>query len=410
MRGIVLVVDDHARPRRALAVELEDAGYAVVQASDGREGWKLFCRHRPDVVITDLVMPRADGLELLNRIRVRSDVPVILFTARGSLQHAASAFKAGADEFVASDDAGVGGLVAMVDRVREGRRPEPSHPGLEARLLGDSPAMRRVRERVAALAPLRTPVLACGAPGSGRHSVVSALHECGVTGGEEFLRIDCAGFEPGQRLPPTGAIHLDEICALSTEAQAYWRDKLCSTDSRFRERVRTFASTSESLTERLRSGSFDRTLGELLLRFVIEIPALRDRPEDIPTIADDLVARIGAEIGRQVRLSPAAKTALAGHHWPENCSELARVLERCVAFSRGRSVRRQLVEEVLAEQEPTLSEIREKTRARERELLLQAIETAGGNVSRAARALSRSRGAVYRLIQKHGIALSASRR
>ena len=105
MRGIVLVVDDHKRPRRALTTELEDAGYAVVQAGSGSEAWKLFCRHKPHVVITDLEMPRGDGLELLGRIRIRSDVPVILFTARGSLQHASAAFKAGADEFVASDEA-----------------------------------------------------------------------------------------------------------------------------------------------------------------------------------------------------------------------------------------------------------------------------------------------------------------
>ncbi len=111
MRGTVLVVDDQARPRRALAAELEDAGFTVVQAADGDEAWKQFCDRAPDAVVTDMVMPKRDGLDLLGKIRSRSDVPVILFTARGSVQTAASAFKAGADEFVSSPDVGVEELV-----------------------------------------------------------------------------------------------------------------------------------------------------------------------------------------------------------------------------------------------------------------------------------------------------------
>ena len=114
MRGTVLVVDDHASARRALANELEDAGFEVVEAADGAEAWAIFRRGAPDVVITDLVMPRSDGLDLLSRIRSQSDVPVILFTARGSVASAASAFKGGADDFVASPDVDAEGLVAIV--------------------------------------------------------------------------------------------------------------------------------------------------------------------------------------------------------------------------------------------------------------------------------------------------------
>lgn len=408
MRGIVLVVDDHKRPRRALTTELEDVGFAVVQAGSGSEAWKLFCRHRPDVVITDLVMPRGDGLELLSRIRVRSDVPVILFTARGSLQHAAAAFKAGADEFVASDAAGVDELVELVERAREGRRPEPVHPELETRLIGESAAIRQVRDRVSALAPLRTPVLVVGEPGSGRNTAAGCLHELGVTGGEEFLRIACESFEPGERLPPTGAVHLANVDRLSRDAQAYWRKKLDSNET-FGKRVRILASTSQPLLAVARLGRFDTELARLFRRFAIELPPLRERPEDVPAIADALVTRIGRDMGRRVCLSPAAKSALSAHRWPGNCSELARVVERCVAFSRRYTVRLQLVEEVLSEQAPTLAEIREHSLLRERESLLEAIESAGGNISLAARNLGRSRATLYRLIEKHGIALAGTR-
>lgn len=411
MPGVVLVVDDRARPRRALAHELADAGYAVVEAQDGAEGWRLFSQHRPDVVISDVVMPRSDGLELLNRIRASSDVPVLLFTARGSVQSAASAFKAGADDFVASSDVSVEDLVSLVDRAVAGSRSSREHADLSSRLVGASDAMRRVRERVSALAPLRTPVLVSGEPGTGRDAVVAALHELGSTAREEFAHIDCASFEAGERLPATGAIYLDGVDGLSPDAQRYWSKRVAGSPSdNLRDPVRLFASTAERLADCVRSGAFDPDLAGVLLRIVISLPSLRERAKDVPELADALVRRATARIGRQVRLSPAAKATLAAHRWTRNCADLARVLERCVAFSRGRTIRRQLVEEILAEAEPSLAGIREQHAMREREELIHAIEATGGNVSRAARKLGRSRGAVYRLIQRHGISLSGTRR
>ena len=92
MHGNVLVVDDQPLPRRALANELRDGGFTVQEAADGAEGWSRFCQHKPDLVITDLVMPASDGLQLLGRIRSQSDVPVILFSAYGTVQSTAAAF------------------------------------------------------------------------------------------------------------------------------------------------------------------------------------------------------------------------------------------------------------------------------------------------------------------------------
>ncbi|GAG14000.1 unnamed protein product, partial [marine sediment metagenome] len=192
MRGTVLVVDDRARPRRALATELEDAGFAVVQAADGAEAWEQFRHHSPDVVITDMVMPRSDGLDLLSQIRSCSDVPVILFTARGSVESAATAFKAGADDFVSSPDVEVEGLVALVERAISGASPSLELGDLEQRLVGRSRAILRLREQISGLAPLRTPVLVSGEPGTGRDTVVRALHELGATADSELLEIDTA--------------------------------------------------------------------------------------------------------------------------------------------------------------------------------------------------------------------------
>jgi DNA-binding NtrC family response regulator len=404
MQGVVLVVDDRIRPRRALAVELEDAGFAVVQAADGAEAWKLFCRHAPDVVITDLVMPRCDGIELLTRIRARSDVPVILFTARGSVQAAATAFKAGADEFVASPDVEVEELVELVTTATGERRATREPPDLARRLVGRSEAATRIRERISGLIPLWTPVLVCGEPGTGHDTVALALHELGASAGGRFTRFEAASFSPRQELPSRGAVYLDGAERLPADGQAFWAERIVKAEtSSFQPNLRVLASTTEHLLSRLRDGSYDAQLGTLLLRFAIDLPPLRDRAEDVCDIADALTEKIGRAVGRRIRLSSAARELIAARRWPGNLRQLERLLERAVAFSRGRQIRRRVIEDLCADEERTLLAIREQHAYRERDALLRAIEATGGNISRAAERLGRSRGAVYRLLAKHGI-------
>jgi two-component system nitrogen regulation response regulator NtrX len=406
----VLVVDDHVRPRRALATELEDAGFGVVQASDGAEAWEQFRQHPPDVVITDMVMPRSDGLDLLSRIRSCSDVPVILFTARGSVASAATAFKAGADDFVSSPDVEVEGLVALVEQAIAGARPSLELGDLEQRLVGRSRPISRLREQVSGLAPLRTPVLVSGEPGTGRDTVVRALHELGATAGSELLRVDTASFSPESPLPETGAVYLDGIERLSTEAQAYWTERVAEAEAAgFRDEPRILASTSGPLSLYLDDGNVYQELRGALLRFTIELPPLRVIADDVPEIADALVKRIGASLGRRIRLSASAREFLATQRWPGNARQLERLLERAIGFSRGRQVRREVVKDVLSDLEASLASIREQHGALERGALLRALQATGGNVTHTAEILGKSRSAVYRLIEKHGIPRSHPR-
>jgi DNA-binding NtrC family response regulator len=147
-----------------------------------------------------------------------------------------------------------------------------------------------------------------------------------------------------------------------------------------------------------------------LLRFALELPPLRALREDVPEIADALTKRIGAAVGRQIRLSAAARDFLATQRWPGNVQQLELLLERAIAFSRGRQIRRQLVKELLVEVEDNLASIREQRMALERDALLRAIQQAGGNVTHAADILGKSRASVYRLMEKHGLPLSRGRR
>jgi DNA-binding NtrC family response regulator len=408
MADRVLVVDDQEQPRMALVAELVDAGFDVFEADDGEKAWASFRRVHPDIVVSDLVMPNSDGMELLQRVRTHSEVPVIMFTAYGSVDTAVAALKSGADEFVASSDLDCEELIELVrSTIARHRGREGEHAAdLEARLVGRSRAMRRLRSRVAALAPLSNPVLVTGEPGTGRDSVVSALHELGSTGGRALARIEAAKFGPRDPIPEKGAVYLDGVENLSRETQGIWAAYLGRDRVGRREGARVLVSASNGLASRLASGSFDRRLGNTLLRFHIQVPPLRERLEDIPALSDALVARLAAELGRrQVRLSAPAAACLAEQRWPGNVRQLERVLERAVAFSKGREIRREVVEEVLGEIEESVASIRERHSAAERDALLEALRETGGNVSQTAEILGRSRPAVYRLIDKYEIPL-----
>ena len=123
MDATVLVVDDQEIVRRALATELEDAGFDVVEAGDGKDAWECFQQREPALVVTDVAMPRSDGLELLGRIRGESDVPVIVFTAYGTVDAAVSALKSGADEFVSSEQLEPEEIVELARRLCGGEEP-----------------------------------------------------------------------------------------------------------------------------------------------------------------------------------------------------------------------------------------------------------------------------------------------
>jgi two-component system NtrC family response regulator len=281
------------------------------------------------------------------------------------------------------------------------------HPsGLAQRLIGRSRAMARVRERVAGLGPLWAPVLVTGEPGSEQATVVEALHEFGATSGLDLLRVDAASFTPEVAIPERCAIHLERVEDLGPGAQRFWSRYVASEPRSPRERVRILASSECSLAVRIGEGGFERSLGEALLRFQIHVPPLRARPEDIPEISSSLLDRLGRGVGRRgMRLSAEAGELLAQRKWPGNVRELEATLERAIAFSRSRELRRSVLEDVLAETEESLASIRRHRSEVEREALLAAIRRTGGNVTQTAEMLGKSRSAIYRLIEKHGIPL-----
>jgi DNA-binding NtrC family response regulator len=405
----VLVVDDQQRPRELLSAELEDAGFTVLTAADGEQGWERFCQSEASVVVTDMSMPGCDGIELLRRIRSRSDVPVIVFSGHGSVESAAEAFKAGADDFVNSLDVEIDDLVRLVRDAVHTKHAPPSGAELEMRLVGESEAITRVRWQLNGLAPLSTSVLVSGEPGTGRSTAIQALHELGATSSGHLEQVDATTFVPADfRMNEfIGGIHLRDVEQLTSSAQRFWADSLDRSEKSGSSPMRIFASTSVELSSLVRSGAFDPRLGHSLLRFEVALPPLRDRAADVPLISKALLHKIGAAVGRtRIQLSPAALKYLEACRFPDNLRQLERLLERAVAYSHGRVIRRQTLQELMADLEKSVASMREERQLIERERLLRALRDAGGNITHAAEILGKSRAAVYRLIDKHDIPLS----
>lgn len=397
MTSTVLIVDDRRGPRRALRNELADAGFRVVEAEDGSSGWDRFREAGPDLVLTDLVMPGSDGIELLTQIRASSEVPVVVFTAHGTVDSAVAAFKCGADEFVSSEQVDAADLVSLVEK-RLVRSSERVHLGLARRLPGRSAAARRVRDRLAAVAPLAEPILVSGERGSGRADAARALHDLGPRAARPFLQLSCAAPAPPESRVDAGSVFLERADLVAPSSQEHWLNWLdCNPAS---EAPRLLASAAPV------HAGLAGPLVARLKRFEVSLAPLRERPEDIPEMAELFLAELGARLGRPGRrLSEEAVSRLRLEPWPGNAAELSSVIEKLVAFTPDHLIGLYEVEEILAETRFSVAGLRDRRSAEEREDLVEALEATGGNVTRAAELLGRSRAAVYRMVEKHGVPL-----
>lgn len=266
---------------------------------------------------------------------------------------------------------------------------------------GDAPLTRRLCEQLRSVAPLRCPVLITGEPGSGRARAARWLHALGAAPAAPFVALHGAP-PPADALPSEGTLLIAELGALSLSAQAEWRAWLAAA----RPGVRLLA-TSQSAAP---SGPADRELFETLRRVELRVPALRERREDLAALSADLAREVADELGSApFSLTAEGVARVARTPWIASVAELRRVLERMAASAaRGEAGDAQLAG-ALAELRPSVFAMRERARAREREALLAALAASGGNLTRAARELGRSRAAIYRLIAKHGVALGPAR-
>jgi two-component system nitrogen regulation response regulator NtrX len=409
-------------------------------------------------VLLDLMMPgELDGLATLARLREATpDVPVIMMSGRAGLSDAVKATKLGAFNFLEKPLSPEGVLLALASalelrRVRREARSLREDLGLAGEMIGDSPAMARVRELIARVAPTDARVLVTGESGTGKELVASAIHFGSARRDRPFVRVNCAaiprdlvesemfGHEKGAftgaterrigrfELAHTGTLFLDEVGDLGAEAQA---KLLRAIEAREIERVggskpirvdvRIVSATNRDLTRAVAEGSFREDLLFRLNVIPIEVPPLRERPDDLPALVAHFSALHRARTGRRApQWTVGALALLARYRWPGNVRELANIVERLAILHAGGDVDEADVRAVLPVDgavpigtrradplpDPTSldSSLTDTLDEHERTLIVRALSAAGGNVAEASRKLKTDRANLYRRMRRLGI-------
>lgn len=373
----VLVVDDKQMMRDSVSSTLQRAGYLVIAASDGAAALTQIAKHHPAAVITDLKMPEMDGLELLAKIRQLDDqLPVVLMTAYGSVNDAVQAMKNGAFDFIQKPFEG-DQLVMTIRRAVDHQRLVQENEALKSNtepeiqsptLVGRSTLMRVLAQQIQQIARSgHATVLINGESGTGKEVVARTIHAHSPRRDRVMLCVNCAalssslleselfGHEKGAftgadqlrkgrfELADGGTILLDEISEISPVLQAKLLRVL---QERSFERVgssvtmevdvRVIATTNRDLRQCVADGTFRQDLYYRLNVLPIAIPALRQRTEDIPLLADHFLARVALREGREPSVFDAgAIEQLKQYPWPGNVRELENICERASVLARG---------------------------------------------------------------------------
>jgi two-component system nitrogen regulation response regulator NtrX len=402
----VLVVDDLDEVRIFIAGELRDLGFEVLEAADGETAWVLFGRHRPALVVTDLVMPKVDGFELLRRIRRTSTVPVLMLTAQADIRTAVRATRMGASEFLTMPE-GVDELCSMVTGLLDSGTSHAANPSeFASEVVGRSAAMRRVRSQMRGVSPLlELPVLVWGEPGTGRQHVVRAIHAASSLADRPLVVAERGTLPKGADLRAGGAVYFPSLAALSHDDQRFVvRVFTGNEEGPSSDLPRLFASTTEPLAAEVSAGRVTASLAQLFNRASIELPPLKARRTDIKDLAVHFCARIGDAFGRaDVRVSDAGVARLRGHAWPGNVRELYGLLEKLIVFAGPSNIDVRAIEDALGERGCLVSAARQqKTRSQEVELS-ELLKETGGNLAEAARRLGLSRSTVHYRARKFGL-------
>ncbi|HYZ90654.1 MAG TPA: sigma-54 dependent transcriptional regulator [Myxococcales bacterium] len=465
MADRVLVVDDEQSLRKVLAATLQREGYEVTVCGDGEEGLSALERDGADVVVTDLVMPKLDGLALLRKVVSRHpDVPVIVITAHGRIDSAVEAMKAGAFDFLAKpfDHGELKAIIAKAARQSDYNQrnvvPEERQEGAVRRyteIVGRGKQMQELQQVIAKVADAPSTVLIQGESGTGKELVATALHETSSRRERPFIKINCAaiprelveaelfGFEKGAftgavqskpgrfELADGGTLFLDEIGEIPMEMQVKLLRAIQESEfervggvKTTRVEVRLVAATSRDLTREIAAGRFREDLYYRLNVVPIHLPPLRERREDIPLLVEHFRQKYNARLRKNVeKIEDDALACLAAYAWPGNIRELENVLERTILFAEGprigvadlpASLRKHPTDvpaidaQVATPSGPpgSLKEIvKGQVQAIERDLIVRGLEVTGGNVTRTAKLLKISRKSLQMKMKEFGLRL-----
>jgi two-component system nitrogen regulation response regulator NtrX len=363
----ILVIDDEKSIRNTLREILEYEKYKVDDASDGIEGLQMIEKEKYDIILCDIKMPKMDGIEVLKNILTNSDTPVVMISGHGNIDTAVEAIKLGAFDYI-SKPLDLNRLLITIRNAMDKSSLINETKILKKKvikgwdMIGDSPAIKLVKDMIERVAATDARVLITGQNGTGKELVARWLHEKSNRAKMPFIEVNCAaipseliesqlfGHEKGSftsaikqrkgdfELADGGTIFLDEIGDMSLSAQAkvlraLQENKITRVggEKEIPVNVRVIAATNKNLVEEIDQKNFREDLYHRLSVILIQVPPLNDRLTDIPLLASHFIAEICENQGRPVlKITDDAIKELQKIHWTGNIRELRNVIERLV--------------------------------------------------------------------------------
>ncbi len=450
-RGRLLIVDDEVELKNALCETLADSGYATTGASGGAEGLKALAKDDFDLMLTDLMMPGMDGIQLLRKaLEIDPSLVGIIMTGQGTIPTAVEAMKVGAFDYLLKPF-NLQIMLPVIERALEVRRLRMENVRLRHyverltyespryQMIGSSPAMQKVVQIIEKVAGTDATVLIRGPSGTGKELVARALHRNGLRRDQPLVTINCAalqetlleselfGHEKGSfsgavqtkpgliEVADGGTLFIDEVAEMAPGLQAKLLRVL--EDGHYRRvgstkdghaNVRVIAATNKPLEDEQKAGRFREDLFYRLNVVNITLPPLRERRQDIPPLIEHFLTT--RQIGKvPCKVDADAMRTLLAYDWPGNIRELANVLERAQILAEDNLITLDDLPETLqrtpASIDPLPSDPLNLSQL-EKRAVQTALEQSKGNKVHAARALGVSRRALYRLIARYNLEAS----
>src|SRR5215475_184460 len=446
-RNKVLVVDDESGVRFGIRDFLEQHGYEIEEADSCQDAQQLFRNTRPDIVIADYMLPDGTALDLLPRLReIDAGIPLLVLTAHGSIDLAVRAIKEGAEQFL-TKPLELPTLQVILQRLLERQRNHHKQLAIKSRqvrqaidpFIGTSPAIRSLAEQAKRILASDSPVLILGGPRTSKKVMARWLHENSPRADEPFVDLNCAGLsrelletelfghEKGAFTSATaskqglfevahrGSIFLDEVGDVDLQIQPKLLKVL--EEKRFRRLgdvrdrqvdVRLIAATHQDIGQLVREKRFRDDLYFRISTIPLSFPSLRERIEDIPTLAQYLLDKISADLGRgELRLDQSCIQALQSYSWPGNIRALCNVIVRAFLLSDQNHITlndlhfdgHTQVGAPFLDSNLTLVEL-------EKQHIERVLQEERGRVEKAAKRLGIPRSSLYQKIKKHQIPVS----
>jgi two-component system response regulator GlrR len=432
----IILVDDDKDLLQLIAMRLTAAGYAVTAVESGEAALAALSIQRPQVVVTDLRMAGMDGMALFDAIhRDSPSLPVVILTAHGTIPEAVTATRRGVFSFLTKPFEPKVLLDTVAEAMRLSSPETPQMEGWRAELITRSSSMEDLLAQARRVAASDASVCIFGASGTGKELLARAIHRASPRAEAPFVAVNCGAIPEGLleselfghkkgsftgavadrrglfQAAQGGTLFLDEIGDMPLPLQVKLLRALeerkvrpVGSHENIDVDVRVIAATHRKLEERIASGEFREDLYYRLNVVKLYLPALAERREDIPLLANHFLTRLAERYRRgHLAFSPDAMQLMVSAPWPGNVRQLLNVIEQAVALAATEVIPDSLVRQALDAGDTTLTPLDEARKAFERDYLVRILKITGGNVTKAARLAGRNRTEFYRLLERYSL-------